>query len=127
MEFKPNLIPHLYTNGCICHILNLASLAASKYGVPEEIDKFMKDFRILVPKFQKYFGTSIHIIFKYASTRLLSRQEVVERIIEQWEPLNYYFTLTDFVAESKNERLKFPSLGLKNHLYKLTFLFLEYI
>lgn len=78
-------------------------------------------------KFQEYFGTSIHIIFKYASTRWLYRQEVVERIIEQWEPLNYYFTLTDFVAESKNERLKFLSLGLKNHLYKLTFLFLEYI
>ncbi|XP_065361974.1 zinc finger MYM-type protein 6-like [Calliphora vicina] len=114
IKFK-NLVPQLFSNGCICHILNLASVAAAKLGIPNEIDKFIRDInyyfcnsasrRVDFVKFQEYFGADIHIIFKYATTRWLSRQEVVDRIVEQWEPLQYYFTLENFEEDVRNEKL----------------------
>lgn len=60
----------------------------------------------------------MHIIFKYSSTRWLSRQEVISRILEQWEPLQYYFTLNNFEKNSENTKINFISSG---------FYFLEYV
>lgn len=135
-KFK-TLIPHLFKNSCMCHILNLVSEAASKFGLPDVIDKFIKEInyhfcnsscrRDDFVQFQEYFGTDLHIILKYSATRWLSHQEVVNRILEQWDPLQYYFTLNDFEAEFKNVKLNFIISGLKNPLYKLTFSFLQYI
>ena len=49
-------------------------------------------------------------ILKYSSTGWLTRQEFIERILEKWQPLPYYFTLNDFEAELKNFKLKFVIL-----------------
>lgn len=69
----------------------------------------------------------MHIIFKYSSTRWLSRQEVISRILEQWEPLQYYFTLNNFEKNSENTKINFISSGLLDPLYKMVFYFLEYV
>lgn len=131
------IIPHLFTNGCICHILNLVSLAASKYAISYEIEKFMRDInhhfcnsssrREEFIKFQEYFGTDVHIILKYSCTRWLSRQEVIERILEQWEPLHHYFILNDFESDFKNFKLQFIISIFSKPIFKMTFLFLKYI
>lgn len=112
-KFK-ELVPSLFKNGCICHILILSSAAASEFALPKEIDKFIKRInhhfcnnssrRDSFMEFQQYFGAELHNILKFSSTRWLSRQEVVNRILEQWEPLKYYFTLSDFEAKFKKER-----------------------
>ena len=40
-KFK-SLVPYSCTNGCTCHILNLVSYGASKFSIPDGIDKFTK-------------------------------------------------------------------------------------
>lgn len=135
-KFKA-LVPHLFGNGCICHILNLVSAAASKHSIPDDIDKFIREINFHFcnsssrkkdfVQFQEYFNTDIHVILKYCTTRWLSRQELVNRILEQWEPLNYYFTLNNFEAEFKNSKLRFIISGFSNPLYKMLFLFLQYV
>lgn len=66
------------------------------------------------------------MIFKYASTRWLSRQEVVNRFLEQWQPLKYFFNLNDFENEQKVERIKFIASCFFDNEVKIYFLFLSY-
>lgn len=71
------VVPNLFVTGCICNVLNLVACAAYTC-LPTTIDKFIKEVnyyfcnssrrRKEFIKFQKYFGTDIHVIFKYAST-----------------------------------------------------------
>ena len=42
-------------------------------------------------EFQAYFNINFHKILKTSSTRWLSLQSVVDRIIEQWVALKHYF------------------------------------
>ncbi|XP_075161205.1 uncharacterized protein LOC142234025 [Haematobia irritans] len=129
-------LPNLFVTGCICHILNLASCAAFSI-LPKQIDKLMREInhhfcnspsrKQDFLQFQEYFGTEMHVILGYASTRWLSRKEVVDRILEQWEPLQYYFNLKNFESEFKTEKIEFISQELTNSITKLYFLFLSYI
>ena len=41
-KFK-SLVPNLFTNGYTFYILNLISYAASKFSIPDGINKFIKD------------------------------------------------------------------------------------
>lgn len=129
------LVPNLFVNGCVCHILNLVSSSAYSC-LPKTIEKFITDVNYYFCnssnrkkefiKFQEYFGTANHVIFKYASTRWLSRQEVVDRFLEQWEPLKYYFSLIDFENSEKKEKVKNISCCLLDPEMKIYFLFLSY-
>lgn len=126
------VVPNLYINGCVCHILNLASMAACDV-FPNKIYKFLKDInyyfcnsplrRADLQSFQEYFGTEMHVILKYAPTRWLSRQGVVDRILEQWNALQYYFTLSDFENKSGNQNIKLTYVYPK--FFKI--LFIKYI
>lgn len=122
-------IPNLFVNGCICHSLNLISCAAFSC-LPTDIDKFMRAINSYFcnsPKrkeefveFQEYFGAEVHVILRYASTRWLSRMMIVDRTLEQWEPLKYYFTLNDFENENV-QKIEFISSELLNPEMKMYF------
>lgn len=86
------LVPNLFVNGCICHILNLCSSSAY-LCLPKDVEKFMKEISYYfcnsssrkeeLNTFQEYFGADVHTILRYSQTRWLSRQAVVERFLEQ--------------------------------------------
>lgn len=84
------VVPSLFGNGCICHILHLVTCAAAK-EMPNYIDTLIIQInshfcnssvrRQEFQEFQQYFGTEEHKILKYAQTRWLSRQAVIDRLI----------------------------------------------
>lgn len=125
----------LYVSGCICHNLNLASSHAAKH-IPKTVDdliRYINSFfcnsstrRDDLTEFQKFFNSEEHAILKYAPTRWLSRQAAVDRIIEQWDPLTSFFTLS--VNESKDKANNtFILKSLNDNTVKLYFLFLSYV
>ena len=130
------LIPNLFVNGCICHILNLVSCAALSC-LSEDVDKFMRATNFYFwnsPKrkevlfeLQQYFGAEIHVILRYASTRWMSRMVVIDRVLEQLEPLKYCFTLSDFESAQNAEKVEFIATELLNSKMKMYFLFFTYI
>ena len=77
------IVPNWVVNGCICHNLNLVSMAAAA-TLPNKIEKLIRDInhhfcnsssrKHEFIKFQEYFGAETHVILRYAPTRWLSRQ-----------------------------------------------------
>ena len=92
--------PHIFVNGCICHSLALCLSHASK-KLPAWIENFICDICSYIShsskrkqKFeniQKLCDAPRHAILKIAQTRWLSRQQIVEQILEQWESLHTFF------------------------------------
>lgn len=97
--------PKLFLLKCTCHTLHLCASAASKQ-LPNNIEKTVKNIynhfahspkRIgAYQKFQEFFNMEKHKILGLSTTRWLSYEIVVNRILEQWEALKYYFRLHDF-------------------------------
>ncbi|XP_055909043.1 uncharacterized protein LOC129943941 [Eupeodes corollae] len=85
--------PHLYVMGCICHSLHLCSSAASK-KLPSHLEALTRNIysffahspkrKLKLEEFQKYFSVEVHKILKMSSTRWLSLENVISRILEQW-------------------------------------------
>lgn len=127
------LNPNLFYLGCTCHSLNLCSKAASKQ-MPCEIEALIKkifnffthsskrqsDFKQL----QKHFDVSEHKILNISSTRWLSTQAAVDRVLEQWTALQHYFLLLNF--EEKRENNIVTIVGELNDVNKCYLLFLSY-
>ena len=77
------IVPKLFVHGCICHNLNLISIAAAS-KLPIVIDKLIREINFYFCNcssrkadfmtFQINFGTELHTILKYAATRRLSGQ-----------------------------------------------------
>lgn len=92
--------PHLYVMGCICHSLHLCSSAASK-KLPSHLEALTRNIysffahspkrKLELEEFQKYFSVEVHKILKMSSTRWLSLENVISRILEQWVPLQHFF------------------------------------
>ena len=92
--------PHIFVNGCICHSLALRLSHASK-KLPAWIENLIRDIcsyfshwskrKQKFENIQKLCDAPRHAILKIAQTRWLSHQQVVERILEQWESLNTFF------------------------------------
>ena len=102
-EFQAQLkeaCPHIFVNGCICHSLALCLSHASK-KLPAWIENFIRDIcsyfshsskrKQKFENIQKLCDHPRHAILKIAQTRWLSHQQVVERILEQWESLHTFF------------------------------------
>lgn len=128
------ILPNIYTLGCVCHSLHLcASAAANK--LPSSVEDFVRNI-------YNYFSNSSKRIDMFnecqvfctlkpkkllhpAQTRWLSLQAAVDRVVENWEALILFFT-----NESFNENLQTCNTileSLKNPIYKLYFYFLSYI
>ena len=92
--------PNVFVNGCICHSLALCVSNASKF-MPGWIENFIYGIcsyfshsskrKQNFEKFQELCDAPCHSILKVSQTRWLSRQQVVERILEQWQALHDFF------------------------------------
>jgi len=93
-------IPSVFVLGCICHSFALCANHASNC-LPSWLENFVKNvccyfarsskrkhaFRMI----QNVVGAQEHRILKLAQTRWLSRQQVISRILEQWDALQLFF------------------------------------
>lgn len=96
---------NLFVLRCTCHSLHLCASAACK-KLPNNIEKNIKNifnhfahspkrignFRV----FQNYFNIKNHKILRLSATRWLSFESVVNRLLEQMDPLKYYFGLYNY-------------------------------
>ncbi|XP_036347465.1 uncharacterized protein LOC118756834 [Rhagoletis pomonella] len=127
------ICPKIFVIGDVCHNLNLSSEAAASV-LPQEIEKLIRSInhhfchsasrKIEFENFQEDFGSAVHKILRFSSTRWLSRQIVVERILEKWSTLQY---LCNFEAGFGNESNKFIASTLSDSNIKLYFYFLSYV
>ncbi|KAE8745949.1 hypothetical protein FOCC_FOCC007310 [Frankliniella occidentalis] len=93
---------------CLCHSLHLVASEACK-ELPRKIEDLARNIygmfkssakrQAAFAEFQAFYEAEPHKILRPAQTRWLSLQSVVNRILEQWEPLKGYFT---FQATEKN-------------------------
>lgn len=92
--------PDIITIKCPSHSLHLCAETAIK-NIPADIPKFcsmIHSFFCRSPKrqhtlleFQAFLNNEIHHILRQCTTRWLSLQQSVARIVEQWDVLYYYF------------------------------------
>ena len=94
-------VPDLLVIGCTSHSLALCSAYAAK-KLPDGIDIFIRDVVAYVansPKrqdelkiYQNFCHVENHKLLQTSSTRWLTLEASVERILEQWNPLLLFFT-----------------------------------
>lgn len=125
--------PHVYSQGCVCHLANLALLAGVK-ALPVDINDFFVDLFYYFDKsvkrkedlheFQLFTDTKPLKILKHCKTRWPSLEKAVYQVIQQWPALYAYF---DSVSENDHSgRVKRLDQNFKSHLTKLVMLFLEF-
>lgn len=133
------LIPHIFVLGCVCHSFSLCSSAACT-KLPKNVEKFCRDVcnyfshssvrtQSLI-EFQEFCRIKPHRMLKLSQTRWLSLQDVVNRILEQWQALILFFT-AQCSDGALSDKLNVDTAGLilsalKNPIFKLYFLFLSY-
>jgi len=110
--FQANLkkdAPSVFVIGCVCHSFALcANYACSK--LPSWLETLIRDIVGYFSRsskrqhaffmLQESLGFPKHRMLKLSQTRWLSRKQVVERILEQWDPL-----LQFFLEESKSDKV----------------------
>ena len=125
--------PHVYSQGCVCHLANLALLAGVK-ALPVDVDDFLVDLFYYFEKsakrkedlreFQHLTDTKQLKVLKHCKTRWLSLEKAVHQVIQQWVALYAYF---DSVSENDHSaRVRRLDQNFKSHLTKLVMLFLEF-
>lgn len=127
------VVPHVFVLGCVCHSLNLCSSAACT-KLPKTVEKFCSYFAPSAVRseklleFQEFCKTQPHRILKLSQTRWLSLQNVISRILEQWNPLTLFFTSETTEADKIGaENASAILSAMKNPIFKLYFLFLSYV
>ena len=125
--------PLVFSQGCVCHLSNLCLLAGVKV-LPIDTDDFFVDLFYYFEKsakrreefreFQEFTGTKELKIIKHCSTRWLSLDRAVKRVLQQWSALYAYF---DRESETdRSARVLRLDKHLKSPLTKLVMLFLEF-
>jgi hypothetical protein len=93
-------IPNLFILKCVCHSFALcASYAATK--IPRDVEDLTREIYKYFQysykktgeyqKFQQFANVKVHKILHPCQTRWLSVQQVVSRILEQWNALKLFF------------------------------------
>ena len=126
--------PNLFSLGCLCHLSALCAAAALK-TLPVSIDELLIDIFYHFKHSSKRYSefTAIRdefediaplLILKHCTTRWLSLERCVKRLIDQWPALHAYF---DREAENdRNVRLQRIAKHLKNTEVKLLCNFVSY-
>ena len=91
----------VFALGCVSHVANLATRALIK-EIPQPVEDLLIDTYYYLEKsskrkeelneFQEFTDTPIEIILKHVSTRWLSMERCVKRMLNQWLALRAYFT-----------------------------------
>ncbi|KAB0790808.1 hypothetical protein PPYR_15198 [Photinus pyralis] len=93
--------PGIVIQKCVCHSLHLCASEACKVlpryceDLARDIFNFFKHSskrQAQFQEFQEICNIEPHKILRPSQTRWLSLLMVVNRVIEQWEPLKLYFT-----------------------------------
>lgn len=94
------LCPGITIMKCICHSLHLCASEACKM-IPRSCEDMARNVynyfknsskrQAQLAQFQKFFDLNVHKMLHPSQTRWLSLVAVVDRIIEQWEPLKLFF------------------------------------
>lgn len=134
MSLLRNDVPSLFVMKCICHSFHLCASYAS-HKLPRFVEDLTRDIYNYFgssPKrvsefseFQNFCNVKIYKILHPSQTRWLSVHSVVSRILEQYRPLQLYFT--DAVA--KNDILATENIltKLNDPTVKLFLEFLDFI
>ena len=119
--------PKIFSLGCLCHLAALCAAAALK-KLPVSIDELLIDifyhFKHSSKRYSEFsaireeFSDIVPLrILKHCTTRWLSLERCVKRLLDQWPALYAYF---DKEAESdRNARLQRIAKHLKNTEVKL--------
>ena len=93
-------IPHVFVRGCVCHSFALCANAASN-RLPSWLEAFIKNVCFYFSRsskrnhqfqlIQEVVQVEQHKVLKLCETRWLSREAVIDRIIEQWDALHLFF------------------------------------
>ncbi|MPC26227.1 Zinc finger protein 862 [Portunus trituberculatus] len=99
-KFK-DLCPGIFIMKCICHSAHLCASEACK-ELPQEVEQLAQDVHNSLKhsskrlaqfsEFQDFTGAVKYKILSPSRTRWLSLTAVVKRMLEQWGPLQLYFT-----------------------------------
>lgn len=127
-------IPSVFILGCICHSFALCSSHACAH-LPSYLEEFLRNVCCYFSRsskrqhefslIQEVVHSPKHKMLKLSQTRWLSRNQVISRILEQWDALQLFFQ-----AESKTN--KFDGAAhiyqtMTNRGTKHMLLFLNYI
>ena len=125
-------LPGVILNKCICHSLHLCASEACK-NLPQECEDLARNIyayfkhsskrQAQLQEYQEFFETNPHKILRPSQTRWLSLKEVVDRILEQWQPLIAFFTMEAFQNNIKADQILFQ---LKDPSLKVYFEFMSY-
>lgn len=103
----------IFVTGCTCHLIHLsASKAALKLSV--KVDELLIDIfyyleqsskrKKMLAEFQSLHGADTLKILKHCSTRWLSLESCVTRLLEQWLPLTHFFDKESYVSRNKKRK-----------------------
>lgn len=127
--------PHCVFVKCVCHSIALAVSHASKNTLPRSLNQIVKEVygyfahsskrQREFQEFHFFFNSENHKILQHYDIRWLSLHACINRIIEQWDPLKFYFR--GQYLEDKNISAEFLSQNFENDMTKLYFYALDYI
>ncbi|CAD6230789.1 GSCOCG00012201001-RA-CDS, partial [Cotesia congregata] len=124
-------ILHIACIKCSCHMINLSANKAC-LKLPRSVEDLIRNLgshfnrsakRIdAFKEFQEFFGVKIHKILTLAQTRWLSVEGCVDRLLEQYVPLNHYLRQTVFDDPSKTTEDMLSTME-----NKFTIIYLEFM
>ena len=120
--------PNVFSLGCMCHLAALCAVAALK-KLPVSVDDFLIDisyhFKYSAKRWSQYTEIREEFsemkplkILKHCTTRRLSLERCIRRIIDQWPALHAYFD-REVDIEPSNERVQRIAQQLRKPLVKL--------
>lgn len=127
--------PGIIIMKCVCHSLHLAASNACEAHLPRSCEDLARNVHNYVQHsakrvaglavFQKFLNVAVHKILHPAQTRWLSLLAVVERMLEQWEPLQLYFT--EIYLQERTVAAESIFTWLRDPFVKLFYLFLSWV
>lgn len=125
---------HLFVMGCMCHSFHLCSAAAAKH-IPVRVERLARNVYNYfchsskrlgeLEELQKVYNLKTTKILKTSTTRWLSLQAVVTRILEKWVALQSYFLVCE-VEDDHSDIGTIISQGLTEET-RAYFQFMEFI
>ena len=117
--------PHIFLQGCPCHLVHLAAEKASRQlqmSIDDLIDLFYymdKSSKCVLKlkECQIQCDTKAHKILKHATTRWLSLGQCIGRLLEQWPALQV-FVNEEAETYMKQNSKKVRDICLSKHFLK---------